>query len=96
MIQGDTRQAAARSRQTIREGQGHPARPRHVAQGRTALIDAGGHRGDRAAELDFGSEIPAGVKARIRAGLRYLRKARGVVAKEGERATAKWALSERR
>lgn len=45
-----------------------------------------------AAEMSFGSNVPAGVKARVRAGLRYLRKVRGSVVKEGERATAVWKL----
>jgi hypothetical protein len=35
-----------------------------------------------AAELNLGSDIPAGVKARVRAGLRYLRNVRGSVVKE--------------
>jgi hypothetical protein len=43
-------------------------------------------------ELNLGSDIPAGVKARVRAGLGYLRKARGSVIKEGERGTATWRL----
>jgi hypothetical protein len=46
-----------------------------------------------AAELNFGTDIPVGVKARVRAGLGYLRKARGSVIKEGERATATWKLA---
>jgi hypothetical protein len=46
-----------------------------------------------AAEMNFGSDVPAGVKARVRAGLRYLRKVRGSVVKEGERATAVWRLA---
>jgi hypothetical protein len=45
-----------------------------------------------AAELNFGSDVPAGVKARVRAGLRYLCNARGSIVKEGERATALWGL----
>jgi hypothetical protein len=45
-----------------------------------------------AVELNFGSDVPVGVKARVRAGLRYLRKARGCIVKEGERATALWGL----
>jgi hypothetical protein len=45
-----------------------------------------------AAELNFGSNVPVGVKARIRADLRYLRNARGSIVKEGERATAVWGL----
>ena len=45
-----------------------------------------------AAEMNCGSNIPAGVKARVRAGLRYLRNVRGVIVKEGERITAVWRL----
>ena len=45
-----------------------------------------------AVELNLGTDIPAGVKARVRAGLRYLRKVRNSVVKEGERATAIWRL----
>jgi hypothetical protein len=46
-----------------------------------------------AVELNLGSDVPAGVKARVRTGLGDLRKARGSVIKEGERAMARWRLS---
>jgi len=47
-----------------------------------------------AVELNFGSDIPAGVKARVRAGLRYLCKARGSIVREGARAAAIWNLKQ--
>jgi hypothetical protein len=46
-----------------------------------------------AAEMNFGSNVPAGVKARVRAGLGYLRNVRGSLVKEGARATAVWRLT---
>ncbi len=43
------------------------------------------------AELDYGPEAAAGMATRVQATLIYLAK-RGAIAKEGERATAKWML----
>ncbi len=40
----------------------------------------------------FGPEAAAGMRSRVRSNLLYLAKVRGLVVKEGERETARWAL----
>ena len=45
------------------------------------------------AELNFGPDAAAGMKGRVRANLLYLAKVRGLVAKDGERATATWTIA---
>jgi len=45
-----------------------------------------------AIEVNFGSDVPAGMKAPTRAGLRYLGNVRGSIVKEGERAASRWSI----
>lgn len=44
-------------------------------------------------ELDYGPDAAAGMKRRVRSSLLYLSKVRGSVVKDGERASATWALN---
>ena len=45
------------------------------------------------ATLGYGADAAKGMKNRVRANLLYLAKVRGSVVKEGDRATATWALA---
>ena len=44
------------------------------------------------AELNFGPDAAKGMKNRVRANLTYLARMRGTIVKDGDRATATWAL----
>lgn len=48
------------------------------------------------ATLGYGPEAAKGMKSRVRANLLYLWKTRGLIVKEGERATARWSLDRKR
>jgi hypothetical protein len=45
-------------------------------------------------ELGYGPEAAKGMTNRVRANLRYLRDSRGLVTKEGDRESTRWALKE--
>ncbi len=44
-------------------------------------------------ELSYGADAAVGMKSRVRGGLLYLWKVRGLVTKEGERETARWTIA---
>jgi hypothetical protein len=47
-----------------------------------------------ASEASFGPDAANGLKGRVRSNLLYLSKMRGVIAKDGDRATATWRLTQ--